>query len=120
MKIVYIAEKEELQTLIKESIHEEIETFLKGLNQKTIPERMGFAETAQYLGVSKSAMYKFTMDRKIPFNKFGRRIFFYTKDLDNWLKNNAPRYKSREEIASEAAQYLSNAAKKKLDRRKYQ
>lgn len=117
MKIVYIAEKEELQSLIKESIHEEIETFLKGLNQKTIHERMNLVETAQYLGVSKSAMYKFTMNRKIPFNKFGRRIFFYTKDIDNWLKENAPYYKSKDEISNEATEYLSYAAKKKLNRR---
>jgi hypothetical protein len=32
MKIVYIAEKKELQALIKESFREEIDTFLKGLN----------------------------------------------------------------------------------------
>lgn len=48
--MVYIAEKEELQALIKESIHEEIESFLKGLNQKTIPERLSLVEAAQYLG----------------------------------------------------------------------
>jgi excisionase family DNA binding protein len=79
---------------------------------------MNLAETAQYLGVSKSAMYKFTMDRKIPFNKFRRRIFFYTKDLDNWLKDNTPRYKSKDEIANEAVEYLSKVAKKNLDRRR--
>jgi len=79
---------------------------------------MNLIETAQYLGVSKSAMYKYTMERRIPFNKFGRRIFFYTKDLDNWLKDNAPRYKSKDEIANEAAEYLSKVAKKKLDRRR--
>lgn len=117
MKIVYIAEKEELQTLIKDSIHEEIEAFLKGLNHKTIPERMSLAETAQYLGVSKQTMYGYTSSRKIPFHKFGKRIFFYTKELDNWLKENAPRYKSREEISREADEYLMNAARKKLNRR---
>jgi excisionase family DNA binding protein len=117
MKIVYIAEKEELQALIKESIHEEIEAFLKGLNQKTIPERMSLLETAQYLGVSKQTMYGYTSSRKIPFHKFGKRIFFYTQELDDWLKNNAPRYKSREEIAREADEYLMNAARKKLNRK---
>src|SRR5450759_5440911 len=99
MKIVYIAEKEELQELIKESIHEEIEAFLKGLNQKTIPERLSLVEAAQYLGVSKSYMYKVTHTRLIPFNKFGKRIFFYTQELDDWLKNNAPRYKSIEAVS---------------------
>jgi excisionase family DNA binding protein len=102
--------------MIKESIHEEIETFLKGLNQKTIPERMNLVETAQYLGVSKSYMYKLTHLRTIPFNKFGKRVFFFTKDLDNWLKDNAPRYKSKEEIEREATEYLSKVARNKLNR----
>jgi excisionase family DNA binding protein len=116
MKIVYIAEKEELQTLIKESIHDEIQFFLKGLNQKTIPERLSLVEAAQYLEVSKSYMYKVTHTRMIPFNKFGKRVFFYTKELDDWLKENSPRYKSKKEIEIEAIEYLSNVERKKLYR----
>jgi excisionase family DNA binding protein len=117
MKIVYIAEKEELQELIKEAIHEEIETFLQGLNQKTIPERMNLVEAAQYLGVRKSTMYKHTFKRTIPFNKFGDRIFFYTQELDNWLNENSYRVKTREEISREADEFLSVAAKRKLNRK---
>ena len=44
---------EELQALIKESIHEEIESILKGFNQKPIPERLSLSEAAQYLGITK-------------------------------------------------------------------
>jgi excisionase family DNA binding protein len=117
MKIVYIGEKEELQSLIKDSIHDEIEAFLKGLNHKTIPERLSLVEAAQYLGVSKSYMYKITHTRMIPFNKFGKRVFFYTKELDDWLKENSPHYKSRGEISREADEYLMNPARKKLNRR---
>lgn len=116
MKIVYIAEKEELQALIKESIHEEIDAFLKGLNQKTIPERLNLIEAAQYLGVSKGRMYQYTHTRTIPFHKLGKRIFFYTKELDDWLKVTSPRYKSRLEIEQEASEYLSKAARSKLNR----
>jgi len=118
MKIVYIAEKEELMELIKESIHEEIQTFLKGLNQKTIPERFSLVEAAQYLGVSKSAMYKYTHTRTIPFHKFGKRVIFYTKELDEWIKQNAVRVKTREEIEREASEYIMLGARKKLNRRR--
>ena len=38
--------EQRLKELIKESIHEEIEAFLKGLNQKTIPERLSLHEAA--------------------------------------------------------------------------
>jgi excisionase family DNA binding protein len=72
----------------------EIESILKGLNQKTIPERLSLVEAAQYLGVSKSYMYKLTHTRAIPFNKFGKRVIFYTKELDEWIKQNAIRVKT--------------------------
>ena len=116
MKIVYIAEKEELQALIKESIHDEIQSFLKSLNQKTIPERLSLVEAAQYLGVSKSQMYKLTHTRAIPFNKFGKRVIFYTRELDEWIKQNSLRVKTREEIEREASTYILSGARKKLNR----
>lgn len=116
MKIVYIAEKEELQALIKESIHEEIESFLKGLNQKTIPERLSLIEASQYLGLSKSQMYKLTHTRAIPHNKFGRRVIFYTKELDEWIKQTSFRVKTREEIEREASEYIMLGARKRLRR----
>jgi len=114
MKTLYIAEKEELQALIKESIHDEIEAFLKGLKQKTIPERLSLTDAAQYLGVRKSTMYKLTSTRKIPFNKFGSRIFFYTKELDDWLSSQSRHYRTMEDMGSE---HLSSVARKKLNRR---
>ena len=108
---------EELQELIKESIHDEIQSFLKGLNQKTIPERLSLIEAAQYLGVSKSYMYKMTHTRAIPFNKLGKRVIFYTKELDDWIKQTSFRIKTREEIEREASEYLMLSARKKLNRR---
>jgi predicted house-cleaning noncanonical NTP pyrophosphatase (MazG superfamily) len=56
-----IAEKEDLQALIKESIHEEIQSLLKGLYQKTIPERMNVVEAAQYRINLKSWGVKFNI-----------------------------------------------------------
>jgi excisionase family DNA binding protein len=116
MKIVYIADDEELKALIRDSIKEEIGHILKDLYQKPIPERMNLPDAAQYLGVSKGRMYKYTHTRTIPFHKLGKRIFFYTKELDDWLKETAPRYKSRLEIEREASEYLSKAAKRGLNR----
>lgn len=116
MKMVYIAEKEELQELIRESIRQEIETFLKGINQKTIPERLSLVEAAQYLGVSKSTMYRFTHTKKIPYYKFGRSVFFYTKEIDDYLREYSIRHKSHNEIEREAIEYLSKAAQRRIGR----
>ena len=115
--MVYQAGKPSKMYIIKESIHEEIETFLKGLNQKTIPERLSLIEAAQYLGVSKSTMYGYTCARKIPFYKFGRRVYFYTKELEDCIRNSSLRHKSRGEIEKEASEYIMFGARKKLNRR---
>jgi excisionase family DNA binding protein len=117
MKTLYVAEKEELQQLIKECIHEEIQVILQSINQKTLPERLSLVEAAQYLGVSKSTMYGYTCARKIPYYKFGKRVYFYTKELEECIRNSSLRHKSSVEIANEASEYLSNAARKKLSRR---
>ncbi len=118
MKIVYIAEEEELKALIRGCTREEIESILQGMTQKeTVPERLNLQEASEYLGVSKSYIYKLTHTRMIPFNKFGRRVIFYTKELDEWILQNAIRIKTKEEIEKEASEYLSIIARKKLNRR---
>ena len=46
-------------------------------------------ECAQYLGVSKSYLYKLTMARKIPFSKpLGKMCFFSRADIEAWLMSN--------------------------------
>jgi hypothetical protein len=59
-------------------------------------------------------MYKFTHTRKIPYYRFGRAALFYTKKLDDWLKQNATKQKTREEIEREASEYIMSGARKKL------
>jgi excisionase family DNA binding protein len=108
---------EELQAFIKGCIREEIESILQGMNQQeSVPERINLIEAAKYLGLKKSTMYKLTMTRKIPFSKFGRKIIFYTKELDEWIKQNSLRIKTREELEREASEYIMRSARKKLSR----
>ncbi len=97
---------------------EEIESILQGMNhQESVPERINLIGAAKYLVVKKSTMYKLTMTRKIPFSKFGRKIIFYTKELDEWIKQNGIRVKTREEIEREASEYIMLGARKKLNRK---
>lgn len=51
MKIVYIAEKEELEELVRESVRQVFESLIMTLNQKTTPERLTLVEAAQYLDI---------------------------------------------------------------------
>lgn len=54
---------------------------------------MNVNEAVKYLNdsgykISKSTIYKHTMDGTIPFQRFGkRRLVFRTQELDEWLDN---------------------------------
>jgi hypothetical protein len=58
-------------------------------------------------------MYKLTHTREIPYNKFGKRVIFYSKKLDEWLKQTSFRVKTREEIERETSEYIMLWARKK-------
>ncbi len=79
---------------------ERIEALL--VEQKKV---LNFAETAEYLSVSKSHLYKMTSTMQIPHYKpTGKRIYFKQEELENWLLRN--RIKTYDEIDSEASNYI--------------
>ena len=43
-------------------------------------------EVSRYLRIPKSTIYKYTMDKKIPFFKIGKRIRFNKNSIDEWVK----------------------------------
>lgn len=68
-------------------------------------------ECAQYLGVSKSYLYKLTMARKIPFSKpLGKMCFFSRADIEAWLMSN--RQATADEIRDKAQTYCARVNKK--------
>jgi len=59
-------------------------------NPITNKKILDFDESASYLGVSKSTLYKLSSQRKIPHNKpNGKKLYFKLLDLDNWLEKNS-------------------------------
>lgn len=76
-------------------------------------EFLTLEEAAEYLNLSKSALYKITSRKEIPFyNPGGKKIYFKRLDLDNWIiKGKAI---SDIEIKEEIAQYLTRNSKSKL------
>ena len=68
-------------------------------------------ETAQYMGVSKSYLYKLTMRREIPHYKpMGKMCYFNRAELENWLQNN--RVATDEEIKERATNYCMKGGKR--------
>tara|TARA_B100001057_G_C22457756_1_gene797601 strand:- start:216 stop:437 length:222 start_codon:yes stop_codon:yes gene_type:complete len=46
-------------------------------------------ETAEYIGVSKSYLYRLTREKRIPYyNPRGKMIYFNREELNEWLSRN--------------------------------
>ena len=68
-------------------------------------------EAARYLGVSKSCLYKWTMERTIPHYKpNGKMCYFNRKEIEAWLQSN--RIATDDEINQRAQTYLKKGGKK--------
>lgn len=61
-------------------------------------------EAAQYMGISKSYLYKLTMLGKVPhFKPMGKMCYFNRLELEQWLQNN--RVSTNNEINQKAQSY---------------
>lgn len=84
-----------------------IETLLKTVMKKdngtvTITEVLNLNQAAEYVSLSKSAIYKKTSERSIPHFKQGKKLFFKRSELDDWLtQNQIPTHAEIEQMASE-------------------
>lgn len=63
-------------------------------------------EAARYLGISKSYLYKLTMQQKIPHYKpLGKMCYFNRGELEQWLQSN--RVSTEVEISQQAQQHCT-------------
>ena len=61
-------------------------------------------EAASYMGVSKSYLYKLTMEKRIPHYKpMGKMVYFNRQELEGWLQAN--RVATDEELSQDAQAY---------------
>lgn len=61
-------------------------------------------EAAQYMGISKSYLYKLTMKQEIPHYKpMGKVCYFNRLELESWLQSN--RVATDDEISQQAQTY---------------
>ena len=61
-------------------------------------------EAAKYMGVSKSYLYKLTMNQQIPhFKPMGKMCYFNRQELEQWLQSN--RVATTAEIEQRAQAY---------------
>ncbi len=68
-------------------------------------------EAAQYMGISKSYLYKLTMRGEIPHYKpMGKMCYFNRAELEEWLQSN--RVATATEITDRANQYCMKGGKR--------
>jgi excisionase family DNA binding protein len=75
-----------------------------------LKEFLTLDETADYLSVSKSVLYKMNSKKEIPYYKpGGKNIYFKKADLDNWVYGK--KVNSVSEVEIEVDEYLCRTNK---------
>lgn len=70
-----------------------------------IKEILTTDEAARYMGISKSHLYKLTMEKQIPhFKPMGKMCYFNRVEIEQWLQTN--RVHTDDELSQKANAYL--------------
>lgn len=69
-----------------------------------VKEVLNIDQAAEYVSLSKSAIYKKTAERTIPHFKQGKRLYFKLTDLNTWLTE--LKISTKAEIEQQATDYL--------------
>lgn len=80
-------------------------------DKMTVPvtEVFNLNQAAEYVSLSKSAIYKKTSERNIPHFKQGKRLYFKRSELDSWLTE--LKISTNAEIEKEATDYIIRKGK---------
>lgn len=55
-------------------------------NKSVFPERMSVKEVAAYLNIAVPTVYGLVYRREIPHEKRGKRLYFPSKEINEWLQ----------------------------------
>lgn len=95
-----------------EILFEKLESIEKLLLEQSLlkKEVLNFTETALYLEVSHSHLYKLTSSGVVPaYKPNGKKLYFNRKELDEWLLSN--KQVSADEIEQQANEYLMKSGR---------
>ena len=65
-------------------------------------------------GLSRNYLYRLTSERRIPYYKRGKLLYFSRDEIEDWMLKN--RYATQEEIESNVSAYMITGDTKKLRR----
>lgn len=84
---------------------ERIESILHDLaeNWQSSVKPLSVSEISEYLKLSESTVYSKVSKREIPFEKVGKRLYFYQPEIDRWIKAQS---KAQVDIEKKAIGYV--------------
>lgn len=93
-------------------IASEVEARLQKQEINDLPkDRIGLKEAIVMTSLSPSAIYKLTMEGKIPYEKCGKKLVFSREELEKWIDQRTKRIQPFEERVSK---HLQRTAKRLL------
>jgi len=98
--------KELLDPIIEDAVRRAMVQYFSGIvdNPTTTNEVMDVNGVANYLNLTKSAIYSMTHKREIVHYKRGKKLYFYKSDMEDFIRQG--RVKTMEEIEQEASNYI--------------
>jgi excisionase family DNA binding protein len=104
--------RDELRTELKSCLHEYIEEIKSIPTPAPLPDRMDLLkEVCELTNFSESQIYKLTMLKEIPFQKYGKRLVFSRKALLKWMEERTITAPSAGDVMTDR---LAKSAKKHL------
>ncbi|MEO7991908.1 MAG: helix-turn-helix domain-containing protein [Chryseolinea sp.] len=92
----------EFKAFLREALTEILRE-VKHKAEANIPDILNVSEAAAFLKLQISTLYEKTATRLIPHFKKGNRLYFYRKDLEDWLREG--RVKTQRELQSDASTF---------------
>ena len=86
-------------------------TEIKSIVTEPVKSIMNTDEVADFVGISKSTIYGLTHNGLIPHYKRGKRLYFKTVEIEEWITAN--RGYNRKEIEARANEYLLRNPRKR-------
>ncbi|WP_291099357.1 MULTISPECIES: helix-turn-helix domain-containing protein [unclassified Flavobacterium] len=83
-----------------------IEKAIEKLNAVSNDEQefMNLEQVSSFIGLAKPSVYGLIHERKIPYFKTGKRLYFKKSDIVNWITST--RVKTKQEIEQMANEYI--------------
>jgi excisionase family DNA binding protein len=77
-----------LLSITKDELNEIVSSAVESsLNKKSEKQLLTFKETCEFLGIHASTLNSWKAQKKIPFKKLGKRVFFSKKEVLDSLEN---------------------------------